>query len=143
MKTPTVSAADVQRDWHVIDADGKVLGRLASEVAQILRGKHKPTYSPHVDTGDHVVIINASKVVVTGKKAQQKIYYHHSQYPGGLKEVPYERMFAKSPERVVRMAVKGMLPHNTLGRMMYRKLKVYNGSDHPHEAQKPAVLEIG
>ena len=143
MKTPTVSAADVQRDWHVIDADGKVLGRLASEVAQILRGKHKPTYSPHVDTGDHVVIINASKVVVTGKKAQQKIYYRHSQYPGGLKEVPYERMFAKSPERVVRMAVKGMLPHNTLGRMMYRKLKVYNGSDHPHEAQKPAVLEIG
>jgi len=143
MKTPTVSAADVQRDWHVIDADGKVLGRLASEVAQILRGKHKPTYSPHVDTGDHVVIINASKVVVTGKKAQQKIYYHHSQYPGGLKEVPYERMFAKSPERVVRMAVKGMLPHNTLGRMMYRKLKVYNGSDHPHEAQKPVALEIG
>ncbi|MEE2709146.1 MAG: 50S ribosomal protein L13 [Gemmatimonadota bacterium] len=143
MKTPTVSAADVQRDWHVIDADGKVLGRLASEVAQILRGKHKPTYSPHVDTGDHVVIINASKVVVTGKKAQQKIYYRHSQYPGGLKEVPYERMFAKSPERVVRMAVKGMLPHNTLGRMMYRKLKVYNGSDHPHEAQKPVALEIG
>ncbi len=143
MKTPTVSAADVQRDWLVIDADGKVLGRLASEVAQILRGKHKPTYSPHVDTGDHVVIINASKIVVTGRKAQQKIYYRHSQYPGGLKEVPYERMFAKSPERVVRMAVKGMLPHNTLGRMMYRKLKVYNGSDHPHEAQKPVALEIG
>ena len=127
----------------MIDADGKVLGRLASEVAQILRGKHKPTYSPHVDTGDHVVIINASKIVVTGRKAQQKIYYRHSQYPGGLKEVPYERMFAKSPERVVRMAVKGMLPHNTLGRMMYRKLKVYNGSDHPHEAQKPVALEIG
>ena len=143
MKTPTVSAADVQRDWLVIDADGKVLGRLASEVAQILRGKHKPTYSPHMDTGDHVVIINASKIVVTGRKAQQKIYYRHSQYPGGLKEVPYERMFAKSPERVVRMAVKGMLPHNTLGRMMYRKLKVYNGSDHPHEAQKPVALEIG
>ncbi len=143
MKTPTVSAADVQRDWLVIDADGKVLGRLASEVAQILRGKHKPTYSPHVDTGDHVVIINASKIVVTGRKAQQKIYYRHSQYPGGLKEVPYERMFAKSPERVVRMAVKGMLPHNTLGRMMYRKLKVYNGSEHPHEAQKPVALEIG
>mgnify|MGYP001246311697 FL=1 len=143
MKTPTVSAADVQRDWLVIDADGKVLGRLASEVAQILRGKHKPTYSPHMDTGDHVVIINASKIVVTGRKAQQKIYYRHSQYPGGLKEVPYERMFAKNPERVVRMAVKGMLPHNTLGRMMYRKLKVYNGSDHPHEAQKPVALEIG
>ena len=143
MKTPTVSAADVQRDWLVIDADGKVLGRLASEVAQILRGKHKPTYSPHMDTGDHVVIINASKIVVTGRKAQQKIYYRHSQYPGGLKEVPYERMFAKSPERVVRMAVKGMLPHNTLGRIMYRKLKVYNGSDHPHEAQKPMAMEIG
>ena len=143
MKTPTVRASDVQRDWHVIDADGKVLGRLASEVAQILRGKHKPIYSPHVDTGDHVIIINASKIVVTGKKAEQKIYYRHSQYPGGLKAVPYARMFAKSPERVVRMAIKGMLPHNTLGRIMYRKLKVYNGSDHPHDAQKPAAMDLG
>ena len=142
MKTPTVNAADVERDWHIIDAEGKVLGRLASEVAQILRGKHKPTYSPHVDTGDHVIIINASKIVVTGKKAQQKMYYRHSQYPGGLKSVSYERMFARSPERVVRMAVKGMLPHNTLGRMMYRKLKVYDGTEHPHDAQKPVVRDL-
>lgn len=143
MKTPIVSVNDVDRAWHIIDADGKVLGRLASEVAQILRGKHKPTYSPHMDTGDHVIIINASKIVVTGKKAQQKIYYSHSQYPGGLKSVSYERMFAKSPERVVRMAVKGMLPHNTLGRMMYRKLRVYDGTDHPHEAQMPVTMELG
>lgn len=143
MKTPTIKEADVQRDWHIVDASGQVLGRLASRVAQILRGKHKPIYSPHIDTGDHVIIINASDVVVTGKKVEQKIYYHHSGYPGGLKAVPYGRMFAKSPERVVRMAVKGMLPHNTLGRQMYRKLKVYNGAEHPHTAQKPVVLELG
>ena len=143
MKTPIVSVNDIDRAWHIIDADGKVLGRLASEVAPILRGKHKPTYSPHMDTGDHVIIINASKIVVTGKKAQQKIYYSHSQYPGGLKSVPYERMFAKSPERVVRMAVKGMMPHNTLGRIMYRKLRVYDGADHPHDAQMPVTMELG
>ena len=143
MKTPTVKAADIQRDWHVIDAKGQVLGRLASQVAQILRGKHKPTYSPHLDTGDHVIVVNANQVVVTGKKAQQKLYYHHSGYPGGLKAVPYERMFARYPDRVIRMAVKGMLPHNTLGRMMFRKLKVYSGPDHPHASQKPVPLELG
>jgi large subunit ribosomal protein L13 len=142
MKTPTVRMEDVTRAWHVIDANGKVLGRLASEVAQILRGKHKPIYSPHLDTGDHVVVINAGKIVVTGKKAQDKLYHHHSGYPGGLKSVPYEKMFARSPERVVRMAIKGMLPHNTLGRNMYRKLRVYDGAEHPHNAQNPIALDL-
>lgn len=142
MKTPTVRMEDVKRDWHVIDARGKVLGRLASEVAKILRGKHKPIYSPHLDTGDHVVVINAGEIVVTGKKAQDKMYYHHSGYPGGLKTVPYEKMFAKSPERVVRMAIKGMLPHNTLGRNMYRKLRVYDGTEHPHHAQNPVLMDL-
>lgn len=142
MKTPTVRAEDVVHDWHVIDASGKVLGRLASEVAQILRGKHKPIYSPHIDTGDYVVVINAGGIVVTGKKAQNKIYYHHSGYPGGLKTITYEKMFAKSPERVVRMAIKGMLPHNILGRNMYRKLRVYDGSEHPHNAQNPVQMDL-
>ena len=142
MKTPTVRVEDVVHDWHVIDASGKVLGRLASEVAQILRGKHKPIYSPHIDTGDYVVVINAGGIVVTGKKAQNKIYYHHSGYPGGLKTITYEKMFAKSPERVVRMAIKGMLPHNILGRNMYRKLRVYDGSDHPHNAQNPVQMDL-
>lgn len=142
MKTPTVRMEDIKRDWHVIDARGKVLGRLASEVAKILRGKHKPIYSPHLDTGDHVVVINAGEIVVTGKKAQDKMYYHHSGYPGGLKTVPYEKMFAKSPERVVRMAIKGMLPHNTLGRNMYRKLRVYDGTEHPHHAQNPVLMDL-
>ena len=133
---------DVVHDWHVIDASGKVLGRLASEVAQILRGKHKPIYSPHIDTGDYVVVINAGGIVVTGKKAQNKIYYHHSGYPGGLKTITYEKMFAKSPERVVRMAIKGMLPHNILGRNMYRKLRVYDGTEHPHNAQNPVQMDL-
>jgi large subunit ribosomal protein L13 len=142
MKTPTVRVEDVVHGWHVIDASGKVLGRLASEVAQILRGKHKPIYSPHIDTGDYVVVINAGGIVVTGKKAQNKIYYHHSGYPGGLKTITYEKMFAKSPERVVRMAIKGMLPHNILGRNMYRKLRVYDGSEHPHNAQNPVQMDL-
>lgn len=141
MKTPTVKAEDIEHQWHVVDASGQVLGRLASRVAHMLRGKHKPTFSPHLDTGDHVIVINASKVVVTGKKAAQKTYYRHSGYPGGLKRVSYERIFAKSPERMVRMAIKGMLPHNTLGRKMFRKLKVYDGPEHPHAAQKPVSLE--
>jgi large subunit ribosomal protein L13 len=111
-------------------------------VAQILRGKHKPIYSPHIDTGDYVVVINAGGIVVTGKKAQNKIYYHHSGYPGGLKTITYEKMFAKSPERVVRMAIKGMLPHNILGRNMYRKLRVYDGSEHPHNAQNPVQKDL-
>jgi large subunit ribosomal protein L13 len=142
MKTPTVKVEEVEHDWHVIDASGKVLGRLASEVAQILRGKHKPIYSPHLDTGDYVVVINAGGIVVTGKKAQNKIYYHHSGYPGGLKTITYEKMFAKSPERVVRMAIKGMLPHNILGRNMYRKLRVYDGTEHPHNAQNPVQMDL-
>lgn len=143
MKTPTVKAENIERQWHIVDGRGQVLGRLASQIAQILRGKTKPIYSPHVDTGDHVIVINASQVVVTGKKAEQKHYYRYSGYPGGLKAVPYEKVFARNPERVVRMAVKGMLPHTTLGRQMFRKLKVYNGATHPHAAQKPAPLKMG
>lgn len=142
MKTPTVRQKDVQHNWHVIDASGMVLGRLASHVAQILRGKHKPLYSPDADNGDHVIIVNASKVRVTGNKAQDKIYHHHSGYPGGLKAVPFERIFSRNPERIVRMAIRGMLPHNVLGRQLYRKLRVYNGSGHPHEAQRPVTMEL-
>lgn len=142
MKTPTVRQKDVQHNWHVVDASGMVLGRLASHVAQILRGKHKPLYSPDADNGDHVIIVNASKVRVTGNKAQDKIYHHHSGYPGGLKAVPFERIFSRNPERIVRMAIRGMLPHNVLGRQLYRKLRVYNGSGHPHEAQRPVTMEL-
>ena len=142
MKTPTVKKEDLQRDWHVVDADGKVLGRLASEVAKILRGKHKPIYSPHLDTGDHVIVINAEKVVLTGKKPQNKLYYRHSGYPGGLKTISYERMAARHPDRALRMAIKGMLPHNALGRQIFRKLRVYAGAEHPHSAQKPVALEL-
>jgi large subunit ribosomal protein L13 len=142
MKTPTVKAKDIQHNWRVIDANGMVLGRLASRIAQILRGKHKPIYAPDVDTGDHVIVINAGKIRITGKKAQNKMYHHYSGYPGGLKTVSYEQMFAKNPERVVRLAVKGMLPHNMLGRRMYRKLRVYNGPEHPHVAQQPVAMEL-
>lgn len=134
--------ADVKRKWYVIDAAGKPLGRLASEVARILRGKHKPIYTPHIDTGDHVILINADQVVLTGRKLDQKMYYRHSGRPGGLKVVPYRKFMATFPERVVEKAVKGMLPHNSLGRQMFRKLKVYRGSKHPHEAQKPERLEL-
>lgn len=141
MKTPTVKSEQIERQWHIVDARGKVLGRLASQVAQILRGKTKPIYSPHVDTGDHVIVINASQVVVTGKKAEQKQYYKYSGYPGGLKAIPYQKLFARNPDRVVRMAVKGMLPHTPLGRQMFRKLKVYKGPTHPHAAQKPVLLK--
>lgn len=142
MKTPTVREKDIQRNWRVVDANGQVLGRLASQVAQILKGKHKPLYSPDADNGDHVIIVNANKIQVTGTKAQTKVYYHHSGYPGGLKAVPYDRIFSKNPEKILRMAIKGMLPHNTLGRNMYRKLRVYNGPEHPHEAQSPVALEF-
>ncbi len=142
MKTPTAKMENLQRDWHLVDASGKVLGRLASEIAQILRGKHKPIYSPHLDTGDHVIVINAKKVVLTGKKPQNKIYYRHSGYPGGLKAISYEHLAAQDPERILRMAVKGMLPHNALGRQIFRKLRVYSGAEHPHSAQKPVGLEI-
>ncbi len=135
-------ANEIERKWYIVDADGKTLGRLASEVAKIIRGKHKPIYTPHVDTGDHVVIINAEKIQLTGKKLDQKMYRTHSLYPGGLKEVPYREFLAKKPEKVVYEAVRGMLPHNRLGRQMIKKLRVYRRAEHPHEAQKPEVLEI-
>ncbi|WP_124726433.1 50S ribosomal protein L13 [Staphylospora marina] len=133
---------EVERKWYVVDAKGKTLGRLASEVAKILRGKHKPQYTPHVDTGDFVIVINAAQVELTGKKWSKKMYYRHSGYPGGLKVTPAAEMRAKHPERLIELAVKGMLPKNTLGRQQFKKLKVYAGSEHPHEAQKPEVLEL-
>jgi len=142
MKTFMAKAEEVQRKWYVIDAEGKVLGRLASEVANILRGKHKPEYTPHVDTGDHVIVLNAEKVVLTGKKLDQKIYRHHSLYPGGLKEVKYRQFMATKPERAVELAIKGMLPKGSLGRAMYTKLKVYKGTEHKHEAQMPEKLDL-
>ncbi len=142
MKTYSAKSETVKRDWHVVDADGKTLGRLASEIARRLRGKHKPEYTPHVDTGDYIVVINAEKVHVTGKKASDKIYYHHTGYIGGIKGVSFEDMVAKAPERPIEIAVKGMLPKNSLGREMYRKLKVYAGSEHPHSAQQPTLLDI-
>lgn len=140
MNTFMANAQNVERKWYVVDADGMVLGRLASQVANILRGKNKPIYTPHVDTGDHVIIINASKIVMTGKKLDQKIYYHHSDYVGGMKETTLREMLAKKPEKVVELAVKGMLPKGPLGREMFTKLHVYAGAEHPHTAQKPEVL---
>ncbi|MGH2691229.1 MAG: 50S ribosomal protein L13 [Actinomycetota bacterium] len=142
MKTYTPKAKEVQRAWYVVDADGAILGRLASEVAHVLRGKHKPTYAPHMDMGDHVIVVNAAKVRVTGAKATDKVYYHHSQYPGGLSEVPYERLAERRPERLIERAVRGMLPRNRLGRRMLRKLAVYAGADHPHQAQTPVPLQL-
>ena len=143
MKTFSAKPAEVKRDWYVVDATGKILGRLASEIARRLRGKHKPEFTPHVDTGDYIVVINAGKVRVTGNKATDKMYYTHSGYPGGLKAINFERLMAKTPERVIERAVKGMLPKGPLGRDMYRKLKVYAGPDHKHAAQQPKALEIG
>ena len=140
MKTFMANAQTVERKWYVVDADGMTLGRLASQVAAILRGKNKPTYTPHCDTGDHVIIINAAKVVLTGKKLDQKIYYHHSDYVGGMKETTLREMLAKKPEKVVELAVKGMLPKGPLGREMYTKLFVYAGPEHKHQAQKPEAL---
>ncbi|HOB91615.1 MAG: 50S ribosomal protein L13 [Bacillota bacterium] len=133
---------EVVRKWYVVDASGRTLGRLASKVAAILRGKHKPTYTPHVDTGDYVIVVNADKVVVTGNKARDKVYYHHTQYPGGLRSITFEDLMKKSPERVIERAVRGMLPRNRLGRSMIKKLKVYASPDHPHQAQKPEILEV-
>lgn len=141
MKTFNATAETVQRQWHIIDAEGKTLGRLATEIAVLLRGKHKPEYTPHVDTGDYVVITNAAKVNVTGRKKTAKVYYRHTGYPGGLKEMTFEQMIEKTPERVIELAVKGMLPKNPLGRAMYRKLKVYSGSEHPHTAQQPVEFK--
>ena len=142
MKTYSAKAESVERDWFLIDADGKTLGRLASEIARRLRGKHKAVYTPHVDTGDYIVVINAEKVKVTGNKAKDKVYYNHSGYMGGLKEINFEDLIQKAPERVIETAVKGMLPKNPLGRAMFRKLKVYAGAQHKHAAQQPQVLEI-
>jgi len=142
MKTFSAKAETVKRDWFVIDAENKVLGRLATEIARRLRGKHKAEYTPHVDTGDYIVIINAEKVVVTGNKTKNKLYHHHTGYPGGLKTVTFEKLQATKPEMIIEKAVKGMLPKNPLGRDMFRKLKVYAGSEHNHAAQQPTALEI-
>ena len=142
MKTFSAKAESVERDWFLIDAEGKALGRLASEVARRLRGKHKAVYTPHVDTGDYIVVINAEKVGITGNKAKDKMYYSHSGYLGGMKEINFEDLIEKAPERVIETAVKGMLPKNPLGRAMFRKLKVYAGSEHKHAAQQPQVLEL-
>lgn len=142
MKTFMAKPQEVERKWYVVDASGKTLGRLASEVAKILRGKHKPIYTPHVDTGDHVIIINAEKVQLTGKKLDQKVYRRHSRYPGGMKEITYRQLMKTKPDFAVYEAVRGMLPHNSLGRKMIKKLRVYAGPNHNHEAQKPEMLEI-
>ncbi len=142
MGTFTAKPAEVQRDWFVIDATDKVLGRLATEVANRLRGKHKPIYTPHVDTGDYIIIINAEKIRVTGNKAKDKIYHHHTGFPGGIKSISFDQQIDKAPERVIQSAVKGMLPKGPLGRDMFRKLKIYAGPEHQHTAQQPQPLEI-
>ena len=142
MKTFNAKKENIVKDWYVIDAEGKVLGRLATEIARRLRGKHKPVYTPYVDTGDFVIVVNAGKVKLTGKKLTDKIYYHHSGYPGGLKETPAGKMLQENPREVLRLAVRGMLPKNSLGRAMLKKLKIYSGSDHCHEAQCPRVLDL-
>ena len=134
--------AEIERKWYVVDAEGKTLGRLATEVAMVLRGKNKPIYTPHVDCGDYVIVINAEKVVVTGKKRTNKIYKKHTGYPGGLREITFEKLQQKKPEEIIRHAVKGMLPDGKLGRQMFKKLKVYAGAEHPHTAQKPETMEI-
>jgi len=141
MKTFSANAATVERTWYVIDAKNQVLGRLASEIARRLRGKHKPQYTPHVDTGDYIVVVNAEIVKVTGRKATDKVYYSHSGYPGGIKSITFEKLLKKAPERVIEKAVKGMLPKGPLGRAMFRKLKVYTGPEHKHAAQQPQKLE--
>ncbi len=141
LKTRSIRASEIHRDWYVIDADGKILGRLASEVAKILRGKNKPEYTPHLDVGDHVVVVNAEKVVLSGKKQESKTYFYHSGFPGGGKTVKFLDLKAKNPVKIIELAVKGMLPGNRLGRAMMRKLKVYSGPDHPHTAQRPLELK--
>ena len=140
MKTFSAKQVDVQRQWWVVDLEGKTVGRVATEIARVLRGKHKPTFTPHVDTGDFVICLNADKVVFTGNKTDAKIYYRHSGYPGGLKEINARELLAKQPEMVISMAVKGMLPKTKLGRQIFKKLKVYTGSEHPHQAQQPEPL---
>lgn len=142
MSTVSAKKEEVSRKWYVVDANNAVLGRVASQVAAVLKGKHKPIYTPHVDTGDFVVVINAEKIQLTGNKRDEKMYYHHTGYPGGLKSISADKLLEKKPEDVLTFAVKGMLPKNPLGRQMITKLKVYAGDKHPHEAQKPEVLEI-
>jgi large subunit ribosomal protein L13 len=142
MKTFVATPANRERNWLVVDATGKTLGRLATEIANVLRGKRKPEYTPHCDVGDFVIVVNAEKVSVTGNKRQEKRYYRHSGYPGGLRSRSFEEMIERRPEEVLRLAVKGMLPRTRLGRQQLRKLKIYAGPDHPHEAQKPAPLEV-
>ncbi|TEU30619.1 50S ribosomal protein L13 [Alkanindiges illinoisensis] len=142
MKTLSAKPAEVQHDWYVVDASGKTLGRLATEIARRLRGKHKTSFTPHVDTGDYIVVINAERVQVTGTKSQNKMYYRHSEFPGGLKETNFEKLISHKPEEVLQRAVKGMLPKGPLGYAMIKKMKVYAGSEHPHTAQQPQVLDI-
>jgi len=142
MRTVHVSKEEVEKKWYLIDAEGKILGRLASEISNILRGKHKAIFSPHIDTGDFVIVVNAEKIKLTGNKLKGKIYYHHSGYPGGIKAIMAEKLMAKKPEEIIRKAVKGMLPKNRLGRKIFKKLKVYAGPIHPHEAQQPESFEL-
>jgi len=140
MKTYQAKKEEVDNRWYLVNAEGKVLGRLATELANVLRGKNKPTFTPHVDTGDFVIVLNAEKVILTGKKLKDKMYYHHTGYPGGIRQVSAEKLLAKKPTEMIRIAVKGMLPKNSLGRQMLRKLKIYPGANHPHEAQMPVPL---
>jgi large subunit ribosomal protein L13 len=142
MKTFSAKPQDVKRDWYVVDASGKTLGRLAAEIAKRLRGKHKAEYTPHVDTGDYIVVINAANIHVTGRKETNKIYHHHTGFIGGIKSISFDKLRDKAPERIIEKAVKGMLPKNPLGRAMYTKLKVYGGAEHPHAAQQPTTLDI-
>ena len=142
MTTVSVKSAEVRRDWYIIDAEGKTLGRMASEIARRLKGKHKPIYTPHLDTGDYIVVVNAETLRVTGNKLQHKMYHHHTGYVGNIKSISLGKLLEKAPERVLQNAVKGMLPRNPLGRAMFRKLKVYAGPEHPHQAQQPKPLDI-
>jgi large subunit ribosomal protein L13 len=142
MRTYTPKAEDITRHWWLVDAQDKPLGRLATEIARVLRGKHKPTFTPHLDVGDNVVVVNAEKIRLTGRKADQKTYFRHTGYMGGEKHIPYRRMLETHPERVIELAVKGMLPKNALGRAMHKKLKVYAGAEHPHQGQQPEPLEV-
>lgn len=142
MKTFSAKPQTVKRDWFIMNAENQVLGRLATEIARRLRGKHKPEYTPHVDTGDYIVVINAEKVHVTGRKRTDKMYYHHTGYPGGIKSISFEKLMVKAPERILEKAVKGMLPKGSLGRAMFKKLKIYAGSEHQHDAQKPTPLTL-
>lgn len=142
MKTYSPKPKDIERKWYVIDANGVILGRLASKISYIVRGKHKPIWAPHADVGDYIVVVNADKIRLTGRKAEQKVYYHHSGYPGGLKTTPYQRMKQKRPEFILREAVRGMLPHNRLGRQILKHVKIYASPEHPHEAQHPEKMAV-